>query len=58
MKAPNIYVVLKNFYDYGLTTCEPVAWFFDEREAEKWAESQDKSTYHYEVEEVPPGDES
>lgn len=56
-KGPKIYVVLEEFHDYGLRSCEPVAWFFDEDEADEWASAQGDSGYkHFRVEGVDPGD--
>ena len=53
--APVIYVVLEEFSDYGLRSCEPIAWFFDKNEADNWAESQVNTGTSFIVEQVEPG---
>ena len=54
-KLPKIYVVLDEFHDYGVRSCEPVAWFFDEDEAYQWAEKVGGPSHTYRIEDVEPG---
>lgn len=53
MKCPTIYVVI----DGGvrdIPMIDPQAWFFDEREAEKWVEENQPEGRYWQVYEVPP----
>ena len=58
-KAPDLYIVMEycgDSYGHGSTT--PVAWFFDEDEAGRWADIHNEATgsgQHYTVESCQAG---
>lgn len=39
MRRPPIYVVMSTTGDYSATTVDPLVWFFDEKEADAYAEA-------------------
>lgn len=53
MKLPTIWVVIDEFHDYGLRSYQVLAYFFDEDEAENWAQKQKLQTYQIEEVEGP-----